>query len=221
MTRVFTKKANEAKRAGDAGETKVDSDKGGLFMGKVKAFFANMFVGRSVPERDQVEVESKFVHAKDWNPRASYEMKPEPLLEQHENIRKATYFFAEQIAQQNGKHVPIDYHNNPIREGVRSEALTKHHLPGASEDVRQTIGQLLRHSPDRVKYMMDRNVLNNKVWNTGIPLSIGMPRLTRVVSYFATHVEGYEVSMDLFVFKNDIPEPCPTTGVYPSHALVA
>ena len=204
-------------RAGKSGFTKGGPEKGTTIMGRVKTRIARFF-GRIVPERDQVEVESKFVPAKAWNPRPSYDKKPEPPLAQYWNIRKATMFFADKVARQHGYRVPIDYHSNPIREGVRSECLTKHHLSGASEDVRQTIAEILRYSPDRVKFLMDRNVRNNKVWNAGIPLSIGMPRLTRVVSYFATHVEDYEVSMDLFVFKNDLPEPCKKTGLYPSIA---
>ena len=78
-------------RAGKSGFTKGGPEKGTTIMGRMKTRIAKFF-GRSVPERDQVEVESKFVPAKAWNPRASYEMKPEPLLAQYWNIRKATMF---------------------------------------------------------------------------------------------------------------------------------
>jgi len=161
-----------------------------------------------------VREHQEFVTAKSWNVNRFKYVSNMDLIKQYQQHRRALYFFMTKLCEQVGKDLPINYYQNTIVDGSRAEGLTRYHMPGACEEVRSFTSALLRMSPDRLGILMKRNEAQGKRWNAGLPLSVTVPRLAKVVSYLDSQLDNYEVTMDLFVYSSDIPEPSKETGQY-------
>tara|TARA_R100001082_G_C4341720_1_gene150446 strand:+ start:311 stop:856 length:546 start_codon:yes stop_codon:yes gene_type:complete len=176
---------------------------------RILKFLANR-VGRFGGVRQHQEV----VTANSWNINRSNHAKNMNQIQLYQQHRRALYYFMDKLCTQVGKPLPINYYQNTIVDGSRAESLTRFHMPGACEEVRSFTSEVLRMSPDRLQFLMDRNQAQGKRWNTGLPLSVTVPRLAKVVSYLDSQLAGYEITMDLFVYCSDIPEPSKETGQY-------
>ena len=190
---------------------------------RLKSFFTGLFKGSpSSPKSGEfTKPKSNYFPAEYWEVNRNDRWDDDMLLDkikQYQNVRKAGYFFVSKVCQLHNKRCTIDFHRNPIIAGSRAECLTARHLPGCPSETREFLSQMLRESPDRITQKMARNKAAGRRELDGITCSVGVHRLAQVVAYLDSQLDDYEVTMDLFVFKNNIPEPCIDTGLYPTLA---